>query len=410
MNAECISIGDELLLGITVNTNASWLGTELAKIGVSLEWVTTIGDNEKHISSALKTALGRTDIVIITGGLGPTHDDITKDVVVKHFDSELIFDKDVMQSVEDIFKRREIEMPDINKQQAYIPHNCKVLKNRKGTAPGMLFTQQDKKIIVLPGVPSEMKVIMEDEGLSLLEEDEGHSIQYETISTTGVSESLLFETINNLEEIEEFAKVAFLPKYTGVNIRLTVKADSIEESKARLENAKQLLIPKIEKWVYSTTDEAIEEAIARLLIKNKKRVATAESCTGGLVANMLTNVPGSSNFFEFGAVTYSNEFKQNILGVNQQLLEEKGAVSAEVAQAMAEGIRKKADADYGLALTGIAGPTGATKGKPVGLVYISLSSEKGTIVKRYVFSSDRIRNKQRFAQKALDLLRIELSE
>ena len=408
MKVEIISIGDELLIGQTVNTNASYLAKGLTELGLEVKRVTTVGDDAVDIRAALSPAMGKSDLVVVTGGLGPTHDDITKAVVADFFGSELILDKEYLERLKRAFERRGWKMAKVNEGQAFMPHNAQILENPVGTAPGLLFERDSKKCFVLPGVPSEMKAICEDSVFPMLH-GTGEIILQKTVRTTGIPESTLFEDIGDIARIEQLAKMAFLPKASGVDIRLTVTGSDEVACKKRLEQARRLLEKKIGKYIYAYDDEALEEVVSRLLLDAGKTIAVAESCTGGLLANKLTNIPGSSNYFEYGVVTYSNQAKMDILGVPADILATRGAVSEETAIAMAESVRKISRTDFGLSTTGIAGPGGGTAEKPVGLVYIGLATARKSYARRLIFTKDRLANKERSVQAALSLLKKELS-
>lgn len=406
MNAENISIGDELLLGQTVNTNASYIGEKLAEIGVHLKWVTTVGDDEKDIEDAFTLARARADVVLVTGGLGPTHDDITKTVVARFFDSKLVMDEDHLRKMKALFERYGIPMAKINETQALVPDKCVVIENARGTAPGMLFEEKNKAFIVMPGVPAEMKGMMEKNVLPYLKEmSGGRVIKYKVLRTTGVPESTLFERITNLKEIEEFVKIAFLPKYTGVDIRLTVHETDEKHADEKLVKAEILMREKISDCVYAEDETSLEEAVGKLLREKRLKIAVAESCTGGIIAGKITDIAGSSDYFERGVVTYSNRAKTELLGVPEELIEKHGAVSEDVARAMAEGVKKNSGADIGLSVTGIAGPDGGTKEKPVGTVYAAISYGGETIVKKLFFPGERNVVRERTANAALNLVR-----
>jgi len=406
MQIEIISIGDELLIGQTVNTNAAWIGDQLLSIGTQPTWITTIGDRPEHIEQALKIAESRAQIILVTGGLGPTHDDVTKDVIARYFHANLVMNKEALARIQERFRKRGIALSDVNRAQALVPDKAEVITNEIGTAPGLKLTRDGKIFYVMPGVPKEMKMMMQK---SILPEIhrllDGQVIKKKILYTTGVAESVLFKKLGDIREIERYTSVAFLPDLNGVKIRLLVQAQSEKDADDAIRKAESLIRPKIENYIFSDTTDKLEEVIADLLQKSGKTVSVAESCTGGLIANRLTNISGSSHYFERGVVSYSNQAKIEILGVPSALIEEKGAVSAEVAKAMAEGVRKLAKTDLGISTTGIAGPTGGTKEKPVGLVYIGYSDERETIVERYVFTNDRLANKYRFSQAALNLLR-----
>lgn len=407
MICEIVSIGDELLIGQTVNTNATYLAKHLTELGHEVRWATTVGDHADDLKAAFQNAMHRSQIVIATGGLGPTHDDITKKVACEYFESELIFRQDILERLKKIFESRGIKLAESNRDQAMVPEKAQVLDNPVGTAPGLLFEKSGKKCFILPGVPSEMKAICMETVFPLLK-DMGRTILFKTVRTTGIPESTLFEKLDNLSQIEQFAKVAFLPKYTGVDIRLTVLGEDRPACEKRLENGTRLVYEKVGKYVFAEDGKEMEEVVADLLTEKGKTVAVAESCTGGLLANKLTNISGSSAYFDRGIVSYSNAAKMENLNVPEETLSEFGAVSSETAIAMANGIRTIAGSDFALSTTGIAGPTGGTESKPVGLVYIGMASEKGSYSKKYIFFKDRLANKERTVQAALDLLRKEL--
>jgi nicotinamide-nucleotide amidase len=403
---EIISIGDELLLGNTVNTNAFWMGEQLVNAGFRVSWITTIGDVESHIVSALKHAKSRADIILVTGGLGPTHDDVTKKAACQFFNSKLILNEKVYNQIKDRFRQRGIPMAPVNKIQAMIPDKAKIIENSMGTAPGMLFQSGRKNYYFMPGVPHEMRGMMTAHILPhLAKQNSGNVILSKFLYTTGIPESTLAHKMGNIAKIEKYVRVAFLPGYGGVRIRLLAQAPSMKEAQRQLLRAENMIMPKIGAFVYSQESELLEETVASLLTKDRKTIAIAESCTGGLLCNRLTNIAGSSVFFERGVVTYSNESKHAILGVPERMLKKYGAVSPEVACAMARGVRESAKTDYGLSTTGIAGPDGATAEKPVGLVYIGYSDCNETVCEKHIFILDRIGNKERAAQAALNMLR-----
>lgn len=407
MNFEIISIGDELLIGQTVNTNAAWLAKNLMSLGVEVKWITTVGDDAEDLKNALTTAMQRSDAVITTGGIGPTHDDITKTVAAEFFESKLIFKPEILERLKRRFEKRGRKMSSTNEDQAWVPEQAQLIENPIGTAPGLIFEKDDKKCFILPGVPAEMTIMSEQTVFPMFKE-QGQTIVQKTIRTTGLPESTTFEKLGDIKRIEKIAKVAFLPKTSGVDIRLTVKGTNEAECQKKLDRAVHIVRKNLGDYVYGTDEEELQEAVAKLLIKKRKTVAVAESCTGGLLANKLTNVSGSSDYFERGVVTYSNQAKVDILQVPEKVLEKHGAVSAETAEAMAESVRKMSGVDFGISTTGIAGPSGGTKEKPVGLVYIGVSTEKETYSKRLLFFKERLENKGRFVQAALSLLRKEL--
>ncbi|MBN2000879.1 competence/damage-inducible protein A [candidate division KSB1 bacterium] len=411
VSVEIISVGNELLTGQTVNTNASWIGEQLIQYGIQARWVTTVGDVADHLFHALQIALGRTQVCIVTGGLGPTHDDITKNVVSDFFGAKLALNDDILTKIKQRFEKRGISMAKVNEGQALVPEGATVLENDLGTAPGLLIQKNGKHIYVLPGVPHEMKAMMSRFVLPELQKkyDTG-TFRIKNIKTTGIAESTLFEKISQRAAIQQLTTIAFLPGLGGVNIRLSAYGQNSDDAQEKLERAVALLRPDIEEFIYSDEKKSLENVVADMLTEKKLTLAVAESCTGGLLCHKLTNIPGSSDFFERGIISYSNESKQNLLGVPKELLIEHGAVSEQVARVMAKGVREIAGTDFGLATTGIAGPGGGTEKKPVGLVFVGYADDREDFAIKYNFANDRIGNKERFAQAALDLLRKKLRD
>ncbi len=411
MNACIISIGNELLIGQTVNTNAAWMGEKLSEVGVRVQKVITIADDAAAIRSALDDALHSADLALVTGGLGPTHDDITKQVVTEYFGGKLIFHPDILERLRRAFAKRGIDMPAVNEGQAWLPDNARILPNKVGSAQGMLFEQNGKMCAVMPGVPREMKYIMENSVLPLLQERvSGTVILHRTWRTSGIAESALFEKLGRIEDLEAFGKLAFLPKYCGVDIRLTIAAADRDKAEQRLQAAEKILLDKVGKYIYANGDTPLEAVVGELLKSQKATLAVAESCTGGLICDRITNISGSSEYFMGGVIAYSNAEKTARLGVSPETLARHGAVSEETAKEMAAGVRRTTGTDFGLSTTGIAGPTGATPGKPVGLVYVGLASPQGVTAKRFVFGEDRLINKERSAYAALWMLYKALKE
>lgn len=405
MQVEIISIGNELLNGRTVNTNASFIAEKLFETGINVRQVVTVRDESEAISGALREALGHSDAVLMTGGLGPTHDDITNKVVADFFNSPLVFKEEILLEIKSRFKRRGLAMPAINRSMAYIPEKATLLPNPIGTAPGMIFEQERKLVFVLPGVPQEMRAIMEHSIVPILREKcPTCQIQVNTFRTTGIAESSILQKISDgLKQCESY-EIAFLPKYSGVDLRVTRRSGDIADEE-KFNSFKKLLYRKIGDYIYTTRKEELEAVVGRLLREKNWTISVAESLTGGLVQHKITNVAGSSEYFLGGVVAYSNESKINLLGVERELLRNYGAVSEPVAREMALGIRSKFGADIGVSTTGIAGPSGATATKPVGLVYIGLVTPQEVFVKKIQFGKDRFFNKQRSAQAALDTVR-----
>lgn len=405
--AAVITIGDEVLIGQVVNTNAAFIGQRLSEIGIDIIRTVVVGDDYDEIMSAFDEYYSRYEVVLVTGGLGPTHDDITKKVVADFFKAKLVMNDAVLENVKERLLKRNIPVKQVNRDQALVPEGCTVLMNHWGTAPGMLFDRGGKFFVVMPGVPHEMQNLMTEYVIPRLKDKgSGQVIRHRVLKTTGIAESSLFELLGNLDEIlGGKAKLAFLPSQFGVRLRITVKAKSEEEADAIASGVEARIRSKAEKFIYSGGEVELEEAVGKLLKEKNLRIAVAESCTGGYISHRLTNISGSTAYFERGVVTYSNAAKTDLLHVPAELIESHGAVSEEVAHAMAEGVRAISGADIGISVTGIAGPTGGTQEKPVGLVYVGLSDAAGTIVKKFFFPDERLRFKDRTSQAALELVR-----
>jgi len=406
--AEIIAIGNEVVSGLIQDSNSRFLSARLQSIGVNVSRFTAVGDDKTTIQTVVQEALQRVGIVIVTGGLGSTHDDITKAVLAEMFHSGFKKDEQVAKMLTGFFKTRGREVPEGVQSQWNVPEAATVLLNEKGTAPGLLFEKEGKMLYALPGVPLEMEYLFEKYIEPKLSSPDGFKIWHRVLLTTGLSEADLWSLIGSVAPLEKLVTVASLPSHLGVRIRLSALAKEEVEAKARLDEADNLINTKIATHLFGRDDETLEGIVGELLLQKKQTVAVAESCTGGLIGHRLTQISGSSVYFLEGAVTYSNEAKHKRLGVAEELIVEYGAVSEEVALAMAEGIRKSAGTDFGLAVTGIAGPTGGTEQKPVGLTYIAMSDAGHTECRKYLFHQDRGRNKERAAQAALDLLRCHL--
>lgn len=412
MTSEIISIGDELLIGQVINTNQAFIAEKLNSAGISVESMTTVGDNESAILTAFKKAFENHDVVTVTGGLGPTHDDITRAAVCKFFNTDLVVNDEALQRIKQIFEQRGIALIKINEEQALVPRGCTVIQNFQGTAPGYLFERNSKYFIVMPGVPAEMRGMMESFVVPFfLKKKTGLVIRHRTLKTTGIAESMLANQIGPTENLfahDSGVTLAYLPSFTGVRLRITSHASTIEEADRKIKDVELKIRAKAEKYLYGTDEEELEEVLGRLLTERKLTISVAESFTGGLITDRLTNVPGSSNYFERGIVTYSNDSKITELGVPISFIEKFGAVSKEVAEAMALGIRTKSNTDIGLSTTGIAGPSGGTAEKSVGLAWIGYSDHTGTLALKFNFGEGRKRVKERAAQAALELVRRKL--
>ncbi len=408
MNAHIITIGDEILIGQTINSNAAFIGEELTKIQINVRKSSVVGDNEEEILKEFKSCLAENDLVIVTGGLGPTHDDVTRTCIVKFFHTELVKSKEVLEDVKSFLKKRGRQLSKVNEDQALVPKIAAVIKNSLGTAPGMWIEKDNKIFVAMPGVPFEMHQMMESFVVPTLQEklvNLDYSIKMQTLQTTGIGESVLFEKLGNLDELLNGAKLAFLPSQFGVKLRITIQESTEELANNKLTEIVQKIRSLAGRYIFSNKDELLEEVIARLLTERGLTIAVAESCTGGYISNLLTNISGSSAYYERGVVSYSNGSKVEFLKVDEDTIADNGAVSLEVARQMAEGIRAISGTDIGLSVTGIMGPTGAGVNKPIGLVYIGICDDKVCTAKKFNFGEDRLRNKQRAAQAALEMVR-----
>jgi nicotinamide-nucleotide amidase len=411
MNAHIITIGDEILIGQIMNTNAAFIGKELVDNNINVTKMSVVGDIENDIIEEFKYAFASNDLVISTGGLGPTHDDITRNCIVDFFDTELILNNEVLEDIKTMFRKRGRRMSKVNEGQAMVPKIAEVIRNSMGTAPGVWIEKDNKVFIAMPGVPFEMVEMMHSYVIPRLTErlQENKTIALrKTLLTTGIPESTLFERLGDLNELLGEAKLAFLPSQFGVKLRITVEADSQENALNKITEIEQKIRGKAGRFIFGKDEELLEEVLGRILKERGLTLAVAESCTGGLISSMMTDISGSSAYFERGIVSYSNAAKVEILKVNEDTISESGAVSIEVVLQMAEGVKSISGTDLGLAVTGIMGPTGATEDKPVGLVYIGICDDKVCTGKEFRFGDDRILNKQRTAQAALDMLRRHL--
>lgn len=409
MHAEIITIGDELLIGQVINTNQAFIAEKLNGIGVTIERMTTVGDDRTKILEAFRLAWERCSVVIVTGGLGPTHDDITKKAVCEFFDSDLMPNEEIRRHVMELAKKWNRPWSQAYEEQVMFPRKAKLIPNPVGTAGGMLFEEVGKYFIVLPGVPYEMKEMMLRTVIPFLASKVVHrTVRHLTLRTTGISESMLEQQLGDLNDVLQGARLAFLPSPTGVRLRITVHAQDAEAAETKLHEVEQRIRARVQKYIYGMNDEELEEVVGRLLTERGLTIAVAESCTGGLIADRITNVSGSSNYFERGVVAYSNRSKVELLGVSELLIRERGAVSREVAEAMAAGVRKLAGTDIGISTTGIAGPTGGTPEKPVGLVWVGYADASTSLALRFQFGDIRRNVKERAAQAALEFVRRRL--
>lgn len=410
--AEIISIGDEILYGQTLDTNSHWISGQLDQLGIQVVRKITVGDGRDEILAAFKEAEQRADIILITGGLGPTNDDLTKPCLVEYFDTVLERNEEMLTNIANLFQARGREMTFLNEAQADLPANCFPILNTIGTAPGMWFDRNNKVFISMPGVPYEMKRMMTDIILPKLKQEwvQG-GIYHRMIRTIGIPESKLADLIKDWEKnLPSDIKLAYLPTMGSVKLRLTAKGDGEEELKIRMQKEIDQVLPIIEKYVYGFDEEEIESVIGRTLLNQGLTLAVAESCTGGFLSHKITSVPGSSAWFNGGFVPYSNKLKNEQLNVPMKIIEEHGAVSEPVVLALVENVRKAFRSDVGVSISGIAGPGGGTPEKPVGTVWIGYSDKKKTVAKKFQFTKDRSINITYSAIAALNMIRINLEK
>jgi nicotinamide-nucleotide amidase len=410
MKASIITIGDELLIGQTIDTNSAWIGHELSNLGFDVWKITTIHDRREDILTALSEAEGKTDVVLITGGLGPTSDDITKTTLCEYFGTVLVTNEHVLDMIAEMMKRRNFPMNENNRRQAEVPESCIVLDNRTGTAPGMWFEKNNTIFVSMPGVPYEMKHIMTVHVLpGLRKRFTTQVIVHKNIMTYGTPEARLAEILNDFEAgLPGRIKLAYLPASGIIKLRLTATGDNRTELEKIIEEQVERLYSTIPEYIYGENEESLEAAIGRLLRERHATVSTAESCTGGEISRMITSVAGSSAYYRGSVVAYANDIKTSLLTVKEEDISAKGAVSREVVCGMALGARKLFGTDFAVATSGIAGPDGGTEIKPVGTLWTAVASAKGIRAVHEVFGGDRTMNIRRFSLAALNLLRVQI--
>ncbi len=404
--ASIITIGDELLIGQTIDTNSAWMAQELNKIGVWVKRRVAVGDTREDIWQALDEESESAQIILITGGLGPTADDITKPLLCDYFGGKMVVDEIVLEHLTAIFRRLNRPIIERNMKQAEVPDVCTVLMNKRGTAPGMLFRKGNCIYISMPGVPHEMKGIMTDEVLPLLlREYKMPFILHRTLLTAGVGESFLAEKISEWEEaLPQGVKLAYLPNYGMVRLRLTATGTDKDGLNKQLDQLFAELQQQVEEWLIVAEDIPLEDALGKLLLSKNKSMATAESCSGGYIAHLVTAIPGSSAYFKGTVVAYAYDVKEDVLGVQHATLETKGAVSEETVTEMLKGLLQQTTADYGIATSGVMGPGGGTDDKPVGTVWVAVGSREKVIAKKLHFRFDRLKNIELTATNALLML------
>lgn len=409
MKAEIVSIGTEILLGHIINTNTSYLSKKLAGIGIDVFYHTAVGDNPGRLRETITKAMGRSDIVITTGGLGPTVDDITLQTVANVTAKGLVFRQDILKQIRNNFRHRGYKMPKEAKRQAFVPEGAIPLRNDVGTAPGLIIEMYDKLIIALPGPPRELQPIVERSVIPYLRKKgpSSYVIKSRVLKLTGLAESQVNAKVKDLLNLSGSLTIGIYAHVGQVDLKITCKESSPKKADREISKIEKKIRKRFRSSIFGTDSETLQDVVGKALSKKKKSVAIAESCTGGYISNLVTNTPGSSKYFVLGVTAYSNNSKINLLGVEKELIKKYGAVSKEVAKVMARNVRALAKTDFGIGVTGIAGPKGGTKAKPVGTVYIALARKNKILLKRYCFIGTREEIKLQTAQQTLNLLRLE---
>ncbi|HBT17560.1 MAG TPA: competence/damage-inducible protein A [Firmicutes bacterium] len=408
MQAEIISVGTELLLGQILDTNAVFLSRELASLGIGLYRRSTVGDNPQRLRQAVEEALARAELVITSGGLGPTDDDLTKETVAQVLGLSLIPDRPSLEWIQDYFAKMGRKMTENNYKQALIPEGGEALPNLHGTAPGIVVRYKEKLIICLPGPPRELKPMFHDYVSPILRTESKGVILSRVLKLCGLGESAVAEEVADLLANQTNPTLAPLASEGEVQLRLTAQANVMDEAVRLLDELEAKVRERLGEAIFAVDEETLEQVVVRLLTQRRERLAVAESCSGGLLADRITDVPGASAVFDRGVVTYSNRAKEELLGIPAAVIAREGAVSPEVAHLMAQGVRKKSATEWGVGITGIAGPGGGTEEKPVGLVYLALEGPEVSLVRELRWRGERSLIKRRTTQAALDLLRREL--
>lgn len=388
MNAEIISVGTELLLGQILNTDARFISEQLASAGINLFYTTVVGDNANRLKEAAKQAFARAELVIFTGGLGPTGDDLTKETVSEYFGLKTVCDEYSLNKIKAFFDKINVPMTENNVKQAYMPKGAEVIENFNGTAPGCIIEKDGKTAVLIPGPPSEAEPMFKNQIMPYLLKKSGTTIVSKTVKTFGIGESALEDKVKDLMQSGN-PTLAPYAKTGEAELRITAKSETAEEAERLISDMLKKVEMRIGGYIYGYDDETLNSAVYKYLKNNGLTLATAESCTGGLLADSIVKIPGSSGVFGYGVVTYANEAKMKLLGVKAETLEKHGAVSPQTAAEMAEGVRKLSGSSIGASTTGIAGPDGGTEEKPVGLVYIAVAYENGTYVKKLNLSGNR---------------------
>src|SRR5262245_45212020 len=409
LSAEIIAIGSELLTPRFKDTNSLYLTEQLNAIGIPVVMKTIVGDDENYLEDAVRRSLARTPILITIGGLGPTEDDVTRKVVGRVLQRQLVLNDEILAKLQRRFKARGVEMPANNARQALVPTGSDVLQNNNGTAPGLWITADKNHVILLPGPPSELKPMFEESCMPRLRDMAGGGALARCVfRTAGVPESALDARIAPIYTKFKNPETTILAKPGQVEVRLTARGKNKEEAERLMKELADLIEHELDDVIFARSEQSLEEVVGMYLVMKNATIATAESCTGGLVAERLTNVPGSSRYFMSGVICYSNESKMELAGIPPLLLEMQGAVSAEVARGLAEGVRERANTTIGVGVTGVAGPSGASAEKPVGTVHIAVATPSGTQQRQFLYPDDRDKVRWQASQAALDMVRREL--
>ena len=400
MIVKIISIGTEILLGEITNTNAQYLAKQIANLGFSSYFQTVVGDNPERMNATIKNSLEHSDILIMTGGLGPTYDDVSKEIVASVMGLDLILDETVLKGIQAFFSVKGEDMPDNNKRQAMIPEGALVLNNTRGTAPGIIVEQNKKIVILLPGPPHEMKAMFEKSVTPYLSNLSDNKIVSSHLYLFGIGESEAERQLKNMMEKYTNPTIAPYASSNVLMIRVTARAKTVEDARSLIDPVLKKIAGKFKDNVFSIDEPSLENVVVEKLLKHKLTLATAESCTGGLLSEMITRVPGVSEVYDSGYITYSNASKVRLLNVSEETLKDHGAVSMETANEMAEHVRSISGSDFGISISGLAGPGGGSDEKPVGLVYVSLATKEETVSKKLLLGRNRINDRERIRQLA----------
>ena len=407
INATIITIGDELLIGQVTDTNSAWIAQQLNRIGIAVTKRIAVGDNANEIWNVLESENKNADVVLITGGLGPTSDDITKELLCKYFSGKMIIDQGALDNVKYLFNQvYHKPISEVIYKQAEVPDVCEVVQNKRGSAPGMIFQKDGTIFISMPGVPYEMQGIMQDVIPYLEKKFALPAIIHKTILTAGIGESSLAEIIKDFEkQLPDEISLAYLPTYGMVRLRLTTSGFDKNETEKVINDQFQQLKKLVHDYMVTDEDEPMQQVLGKILLKNKKTISTAESCTGGAIASLITSVPGSSGYFKGSIVSYANEIKESELNVKEETLEKFGAVSGETVKEMLQGLLQKMKTDYGISVSGIMGPGGGTDEKPVGTVFIAVGNTKSQTVQKLKQRFERVKNIEVTSVMALNIMR-----